>query len=660
MLFCLVILMYFLKKFLNYTTLWLFFKLSFIFCLKCVKCYCHPELDSGSLQQPRFWMTEGNTFRCKFRMTVINLIVYKIHMEQQIADLLKEKIKENYDIVLDNIKLEVPPKKELWDFAFGCFVLSRDLKKNPAQIAMEVSGLIKDEALIEEAITAWPYVNIRVSKTIFTDLFNDIYSDIDSFLNEKDNSKTIVIDYIWANVWKPLHIGHMCTPNQGQVLVNLYRKLGYTVIADSHIGDWGIIFGKLILAYKLWWDENKLKENAIDHLLELYIKITEEAEKKWDEIEQKTRDEFKLLSEWNIESVELWREFTKYSIEATQTQLDRLNIKADYNIGESFYEGLWFPKMEDYPDLKENMQVIVAELIKKEIATKNDDNSVWVIFPDEEKIPSCILQKRDWTHGYLASDLASIKYRMYNWNPEKIVYFVDVRQALHLKQAFTIAKKAWWLDKTELFHASSWFISLKDWAMSTRKGRIIKLDKLLDEAEQRARKIILEKRDDIDWEELDKISKIIWIGAIKYGYLKKSRETDVVFDWDEFMSFEGNSWPYIQYAYVRAIRILEKFGSKLDDNNIGEFELAEEVELVKAISNYNEAKEKTAKNNTPHVLCKYAYDLTKTFNSFYNNVHILNETDESKKFIRLKLINLFSITLKDCFAVLGIDMPEKM
>ena len=134
--------MYFLKKFLNYTTLWLFFKLSFIFCLKCVKCYCHPELDSGSLQQPRFWMTEGNTFRCKFRMTVINLIVYKIHMEQQIADLLKEKIKENYDIALDNIRLEVPPKKELWDFAFGCFVLSRDLKKNPTQIAMELKKIL--------------------------------------------------------------------------------------------------------------------------------------------------------------------------------------------------------------------------------------------------------------------------------------------------------------------------------------------------------------------------------------------------------------------------------------------------------------------------------------------------------------------------------------
>ena len=647
-------------------------------------------------------------------------------MEQQIADLLKEKIKENYDIALDNIRLEVPPKKELWDFAFGCFVLSRDLKKNPTQIAMELKkilnsychpelvpqghnnlGSIKNRdsesslewhtCLIEEVTTAWPYINIRVSKTIFTDIFNSIYSDIYGFLTQKNNSKTIVIDYIWANVWKPLHIGHMCTPNQGQVLVNLYRKLGYTVIADSHIGDWGIIFGKLILAYKLWWDENKLKENAIDHLLELYIKITEEAEKKWDEIEQKTRDEFKLLSEWNIESVELWREFTKYSIEATQTQLDRLNIKADYNIGESFYEGLWFPKMEDYPDLKENMQVIVAELIKKEIATKNDDNSVWVIFPDEEKIPSCILQKRDWTHGYLASDLASIKYRMDNWNPEKIVYFVDVRQQLHLKQAFTIAKKAWWLLSphpnplpkgegiaTELFHASNWFISLKDWAMSTRKGRIIKLDKLLDEAEQRARKIILEKRDDIDWEELDKISKIIWIGAIKYGYLKKSRETDVVFDWDEFMSFEGNSWPYIQYAYVRAIRIMEKANLTVipakagiskntntfdrflpsqewqNDKNIWKFELAEEAELVKAISSYKEAKEKTAKNNTPHVLCKYAYDLTKTFNSFYNNVHILNETDEDKKLIRLKLINLFSITLKDCFAVLGIDMPEKM
>ena len=581
-------------------------------------------------------------------------------MEQKLINVIKQIIKENYWIELNDIKLETPPKKNLWDYAFGCFVLSKDLKKNPAQIASELSELFNWIDLIESTSSAWPYLNIKFSKDIYTDLFNNLYNNREELLwNNKLNNKSIVIDYIWANVWKPLHIGHMCTPNQGQVLVNLYRKLWYDVIADSHIWDWGIIFGKLILAFKMWWDEDRLKNEAIDYLLELYIKITEEAENN-NEIEQKTRDEFKLLSEGNSKSVELWREFTKYSIDAMQVQLDRLNIKADYNIWESFYEGLGLPKMEKFPDLKWNMHSIVEELIEKWIATKNEDNSVWVVFDDELKIPSCILQKRDWTHGYLASDLASIKYRMDNWNPEKIVYFVDSRQQLHLKQAFTIAKIVGRINDTELFHAFNWFISLKDGAMSTRKWRIIKLDKLLDEAELRAEKIILEKRDDIKWDELRELSKKIWIWAIKYGYLKKSRETDVVFDWDEFMSFEGNSGPYIQYAYVRARRILEIYEKNISNDIIWNFENSEEIELVKVISSYNEVLENTVKTNSPHLICKYTFELTKAFNSFYNSIHILNETDEAKKIIRLKLVDLFSEVLKDSFKLIGIEMPNKM
>lgn len=582
-------------------------------------------------------------------------------MNEVIISVIKKTVKKLYGIELQEVKLENPPKKDLWDLAFGCFVLSKDTKKNPAVIAWELVVQLKWSEHIEEVSSDGPYLNIKISKNVYTDAFHIIYEKKMDFLNPFiKNGRSIIVDYIWANVWKPLHIGHMCTPNQGQVLINIYKKLGYDVISDSHIGDWGIIFGKLLLAYKLWWDEKKLQENAVDYLLELYVKITKIAE--WDDvIEQDTRDEFKLLSEGDSQAVKLWAEFTKHSIEAMNVQLGRLHIKPDYNIGESFYERLGLPKMEDYPDLKFDMKSIVQELLKKWIATKNDDNSVWVIFEEELKIPSCILQKRDGTHGYLASDLAAIKYRMQNWNPEKIVYFVDVRQQLHLKQAFTIAKKAEWIDDdTQLIHAHNGFISLKDGAMSSRSGRIIKLDKLLDEAELRAEKIILEKRDDISGEELKKLSKIIGIWAIKYWYLKKSRETDVVFDWDEFMTFEGNSGPYIQYAYVRANRILEKYWSIIPKQQGGKFENSEEIELFKALQNYKEILLKTAETNMPHHLCGYTYDLTKKFNSFYNGVHILNEEDETKKIIRLQLIDLFTEVLKESFGLLGIDMPDKM
>lgn len=586
-------------------------------------------------------------------------------MRANLENNLLEVINNKYNIDLKSLQLREPPKKELWDFAFNCWVLAKQLRKNPTLIAAELIDDIKNIDDISKAEIDWAYINIKLEWRIYTEIFNSLYNDVNlTFLPHESNWKWISIDYIGANVWKPLHIWHMCTPNQWQVLINVYRKLWYCVISDSHIWDWWIIFWKLITAYKLWWDENKLKENAVDYLLELYVKITTESEIKWEEIEQKSRNEFKLLSEGNPESVELWREFTKYSIDAMQLTLDRFNIKADFNIWESFYEWLWLPKIEDNPDLEFDMNSIVAELIKKWIATKNEDNSVWVEFNDNSKIPSCILQKRDGTHWYLASDLAAIKYRTINYAPHKIIYFVDKRQQLHFQQAFAIAQKAWWVDGTELFHAANWFISLKDWAMSTRKGRIIKLDALLDEAELRAKKIILEKRDDINWDELENLSKIIWIWAIKYWYLKKSRETDVIFDWDEFMTFEGNSWPYIQYAYVRAIRILEKSGHLIDYKNKfkteWDFTEFEETELIKMISKYTQTLEKMTITNSPHILCKYSYELTKTFNSFYNNVHILSEKDETKKIMRLKLVKLFSSVLKDSFELLWIDMPNKM
>ncbi len=610
-------------------------------------------------------------------------------MQKQVLEILEKVILEKYNIEKKDLKLEIPPKKELGDFAFWGFQLAKDLRKWPNIIVEELKGFLEGQKsdLIESVSVAWPYLNIKVSKNIFTQQFLDYIESgvrLQSYPTNKiewkktqnntvwlpsypTSNKTIYIDYIWANVWKPLHIGHMCTPNQGQVMINVYRKLWYTVISDSHIWDWGIIFGKLILAYKNWWDESKLKENAVEHLLGLYIKITVEVEKD-DNLETQIREEFKKLASWDKESIKLWESFTKESIEAMNVLLGRMNIKPDYNIGESFYEGLGLPKMEDYPDLKYSMKEVVEELLEKKIAsvTKNDDGtqSIWVNFADELKLSGCILQKKDGTHGYLASDLASIKYRKDNWDLEKIIYFVDSRQQLHLRQVFEIAKQAGWLGETQLFHAYNWFISLKDWAMSTRTWKIIKLEKLLDEAESRAEKIILEKRDDIEWEELKKLSKTIWIWAIKYWYLKKNRESDIIFDWDEFMSFEGNSGPYIQYAYVRARRILEK------ENYVGYdcnrtlqeaiFNSNSEIELAKKIMQFNSILKESIENNYPHIITSYAYSLTKAFSSFYNNVRVKETTGKDLKQLQLLLVDSFSQTLKETFELLWIDMPEKM
>lgn len=611
-------------------------------------------------------------------------------MQTNLQKILIQVIKENYNIVLNEIKLDTPPKKELWDFAFWVFVLSKELKKNPNEIAENLAKILNNLPEIEFANEFWPYVNIRLNKNIFTQKFLEIYKDdLETKFHYHWRWQKIIVDYIGANVWKPFHIGHMCTPNQGQAIINVYKKLGYNVISDSHIWDWWIIFGKLILAYKMWWDEKKLQSNAVDYLFELYVKVSAYIEEVGEEWEQKTRDEFKLLSRWNKEAIEYWENFTKYSIENLNKELARLKVKPDYNIWESFYEGLNLPKIEDYPDLKDDMNSIVEELLKAKIATKNDDGSVWVVFPESSKLPSCILQKKDWTNLYLTSDLACVKYRMQNWNPSKIIYFVDVRQQLHLQQVFEISRLAGWLlrtkdyqkihwdveDKgliknyelkddnkeTELFHAYNWFISLKDGAMSTRKWRIIRLEDLLNEAEKRA-KDILKTRENISEEELDKLARIIWIWAIKYGYLKKSRENDVIFDWDEFMAFEWNSWPYIQYSYVRAKRILDKIGIKNFQASVvnSQFDTEDETNLVKLFLDYENVLLETAEKNMPHILCKYIYDLTKSFSTFYNNVRVLDEENEEKKVLKLMLVDYYAKFLKDSFSLLAIEMPERM
>ena len=561
----------------------------------------------------------------------------------------------------EDIVLQTPPKKDLWDLCFWLFAFMKQLRKSPHDLWETLIVTLSEEGndIIESFTIVWPYINLRIKKSYYAELFSDFFKEKKYFHRDAQNDETIVVDYIWANVGKPLHIGHICTPLQWQTGINLLRKLWYTVLWDSHIWDWWIIFWKLIVWYLSYWDDTKLQENAVEHLFDIYVKISAQAEEE-SGLEQKFRDAFKLLSSWESESVALWKKFTSASIDSMNILLNRLFVFPDFNIGESFYEWLDLPKLENYPDLTYPMHEIVRELIEKWIATKNDDNSVWVVFSESSKLPSCILQKRDGTHGYLASDLACIKYRIENWNPSRIIYFVDVRQQLHFTQAFEIAKQAWWLQDTQLIHAHNGFISLKDGAMSTRKWRIIKLAALLDEAQARARAIILEKRSDMSEVKLQELSEVIGIWAIKYGYLKKSRELDSVFDWDEYMNFDGNSGPYIQYAYVRAKKIISWYTSVSFISDKLHFSEDIETQFIQKLLDFPELISEVEKNYSFHQLCLYAYELTKIFSSFYAELSVLNAQDEVVKYSRVQLVSCFTEIIEEIFSILAIPLPNEM
>ncbi len=588
---------------------------------------------------------------------------------QTLQSLISAYIATLYRDIVFSPTLSAPPRSEHGEYCFGVFTLAKPLGKAPAQIAEEIAAeLRKDTEHFTQINTIGGYVNLSCSAGVWMDILSQVEN-----AKQVTKNESIVVDYIGANAGKPLHIGHICTPSIGQAICNIYRHLGYDVVGDSHFGDWGGIFGKLIYRYKelvkLEWEEKiiaLLKWSGIDFLLSMYqnihnqLTISNEAEN----IEAGCREEFKKLSEWDPENVELWKDFTNISITEIEKKLSVLGIKATYNIGESFYEWLSLPRPnnEDYPDLQWNMKDIVRELIEKWVATQNEDGSVGVVFPEESKIPSCVLQKKDGTGLYLTSDLAAIKYRMTNgWNPTKIIYCVDVRQQLHLRQAIWIAKKAWGLENIELYHAFNGFIKLKEGAMSTRHGTVIFLEDLITEGSERTSTLLAEKWRTGDNALSAEDIEAITIGAIKYSYLSQDREKDVTFDWEKALSFEWNSGPYIQYACVRAAKIVGTIEKKeYDFSQVKELS-PYDTALIRTLAEMEHKIQTTADTYKPHTLALYCYDLAVCFNSFYvHTPKILEETDENLKNLRLTLCRLTAEKLTLWFDLLAIQIPSEM
>ncbi len=621
---------------------------------------------------------------------------------QTLQSIISAHIASLYGDIVFSPTLSAPPKPEHGEYCFGVFTLAKPLGKSPNMIAEEIAAeLRKDTTHFTQINTIGGYVNLSCAANVWMDILSQVEN-----AKQENKNQTIVVDYIGANAGKPLHIGHICTPSVGQAISNIYRHLGYDVIGDSHFGDWGGIFGKLIAGYKLnqiiiWeyeWDDKqvylqineKVKtiplpedearllhinryisysskndiSNQLDLILGFYITINYFSEQ-IPELEEQTRIEYKKLSNWDQVNAEVWKDFTNTSITEIEKKLSVLGIKATYNIGESFYEWLWLPRpnSENYPDLEFTMKDIVRELIEKWVATQNEDGSVGVIFPEESKIPSCILQKKDGTGLYLTSDLAAIKYRMTNgWNPSKIIYCVDVRQQLHLRQAIWIAKRAWpELENVELFHAFNGFIKLKEGAMSTRHGTVIFLEDLITEGEDRTSQLLAEKWRTGDNALSPEDIEAITIGAIKYSYLSQDREKDVTFDWDKALSFEWNSGPYIQYACVRAAKIVGTIAKKEHDFSLIEWLSPHDTALIRTLAEMEAKIQITADTYKPHTLALYCYDLAVCFNSFYvHTPKILEESDVDLKNLRLSLCRLTAEKLTLGFDLLAIRMPSEM
>ena len=449
-----------------------------------------------------------------------------------------------------------------------------------------------------------------------------------------------------------MHIGHLRSTIIGESVSRIYRYLGYDVVADNHIGDWGTQFGKLIVGYRNWLDRAAYEKNAIEELERVYVKFSEEAEKD-PSLEDLARAELKKVQDGEEANTKLWKEFITESLKEYNKLYKRLDIHFDTYYGESFYNDM--------------MADVVKELVDKKIAV-DDDGAKVVFFPEEDKLFPCIVQKKDGAYLYSTSDIATVKFKKDTYDVNKLVYLTDARQQDHFKQFFKITEMLGW--DIEKYHIWFGIIRFKDEVLSTRKGNVIKLEELLDEAHNRAYIVLTEKEEenkkngkesDLTEEEKQNIAEVVGVSSVKYADLSQNKQSDIMFEWDKMLSFEGNTAPYLLYTYARIQSILRKVAEQnivLEDINIkvgNRYERALATHLLA----FPMSVLKAAESFKPNLIADYMYDLSKKLNSFYNNCPILNQELEVLK-SRAILIKKTGEVLKESLSLLGIPVLNKM
>lgn len=552
-------------------------------------------------------------------------------------------IKSHVDLDLETIEklIEIPPKPEMGDYAFPCFQLSKVMRKAPNMIAEELKNAMDTEGF-ERIENLGPYLNF------FADKGTLAKNTIEKVLNEGDNygasnvgeGKTVCVEYSSPNIAKPFHVGHLFTTAIGNSLYKMFKKEGYNTVGLNHLGDWGTQFGKLISAYHRWVDEEALEKAPIDELLRIYVKFHEEA-KKDPSLEDEARANFKALENGDPEATALWTRFRDLSLKEFERVYDILGVKFDSLNGEAFYN--------------DKMDVVVDELKEKGLLVES--NGAQVVMLDDYNMPPCIVLKADGASIYATRDLAAAMYRKKTYDFYKCVYVVGTPQALHFKQVFKVLELAGHDWAKDCVHVGFGLVKFADRKLSTRDGSIVLLDDLLREAVEKTMEAIKDKEEIKNKEE---VAKKIGVGAVIFTYLKNSREKDIVFDWKEILSFEGETGPYVQYAYARGNSILTRAGECRGTVDYSKLSSKEEFELVKSLGNFNNVITLALDKLEPSILTRYVIEVAKGFNKFYNAHSVLNLEDEDLKATRLNLVKASLQVIKNGLELLGIGVVEKM
>ncbi|QBD84598.1 arginine--tRNA ligase [Clostridium tetani] len=559
-------------------------------------------------------------------------------------ELISERLSSIIELPIEDIEklIEIPPKPEMGDFAFPCFQLAKTFRKAPNMIAEELKDKF-DKSNFEKVENLGPYLNFFVDKSIFSkNVIEKILGKKDKYgASNEGKGRKALIEYSSPNIAKPFHVGHLFSTAIGNALYKIFTFEGYDCERLNHLGDWGTQFGKLIAAYKRWVDEEALEKEPIKELLRIYVKFHDEAEKD-PALEEEGRLHFKRLEDGEEEEVKLWKKFRELSLKEFEKVYHMLNVEFDSYAGESFYG--------------DKMDAVVEEIDEKGLLVES--NGAKVVMLEDYNMPPCIIKKSDGATIYATRDLATAIYRKKTYDFYKSIYVVGLEQSLHFKQVFTTLKLMGhdWAD--DCTHIGFGLVRFTDRKLSTRKGEVIFLEDLLKESVDKTLEIINEKNSEL--ENKEETAKKIGIGAVIFTYLKNNRERDIVFSWDEMLSFDGETGPYVQYSYARGKSILRKSGEIQGDVDYSKLSSKEEFELVKTLEGFNKSILQAIEKLEPSIVTRYVIEVAKAFNKFYNHNSILNAEDEEIKKARIKLVESTCQVIKNALNLLGIEVVEKM
>lgn len=538
--------------------------------------------------------------------------------------------------------IEIPPQDNMGDYSFPCFSLAKTLRKNPALIAEDLAKEFDTEGF-EKVENLNAYLNFYVDRKVFEEeILKEILEKKEKYgSSDKGNGKNIVIDFSSVNIAKPFHIGHIRSTVIGDALRNIHNFLGYNTIASNYIGDYGTQFGTMIAAYKLWGDEEKLKENPIKELLALYVRYNKEAaedEKMMDD----ARSEFMNLENGEEEATRLWKHFKEISFNEFDRVYKMLDIDFDNYNGESYHS--------------EFIPAVLEELKEKNLLVESD--GAYIVDLSEFDLPPAIIIKSNGSSAYITRDIATAINRKKVYDFDKNLYVVATQQNLHFQQLFAILKLMGYDFYDDCKHIPFGMVSLKDQTLSTRKGQVVFLEDVLNKAVDKTKEI-MESRDN-KIENVDKVAEIVGIGAVKFQELYNNRIKDYVFDWDEVLNFDGETGPYVQYTYARAKSVLRKADFKENTEiSFDNMTSDEEFALVKSLGNFKDVVAKAAEKYEPTLITRHLTEIAKNFNKFYNACQI-NVEDEKIKEERLALSYATSIVIKTGLGLLGIKTVEQM